>query len=89
MKPGEICKAVIPILPTSTPEQNMEVGGEVYDALHRACAEHGLTATDIRSVWGGTATEFRTSKHAAGFEELLDTMESAGVHVFVYEATAA
>lgn len=84
---GETVTTVIPIHPDTDSESILEeVGRHAHEALERACAEHGLKPSDVRSVFHGTAQAAR-EKNPAWLRNLDAVPDDFFIGVF--EATAA
>lgn len=83
---GEKCRVVIPV--EANYEQirghATEIRDQAAEALHQICQRHGFTATDQELIWSGSVLAARNSQFAQAVAHVPN-----GMHVFVFEATAA
>lgn len=83
---GEKCQVIVPVradyaLMKGHAAQVRELATE---ALARICQRQGFAPTDQELIWNGSVAAARNSPHAQAVTHIPD-----GMHIFVFEATAA
>lgn len=83
---GEKCRVVIPVDAdySQIKGHEAEIRDQAAEALHRICRRNGFTAADKELIWSGNIIAARNSPHAQAVAHVPN-----GMHVFVFEATAA
>lgn len=83
---GEKCRVAVPVQADYAQMKGhaAEIKDQATEALYRICKRHGFAAIDQELIWSGSVMAARNSPHAQAVSQMPD-----GMHVFVFEATAA